>query len=280
MTERAPGPVGAGDVTHPAVSVVIPCYRQAEYLAEAVESVVGQTYRDWEIVIVDDGSPDDTAAVAEGLIAGHPDRRIRLVRQPNAGLAAARNAGIAASTGRYILPLDADDVLMPEMLARTVALLDAEPGVAIAYTDFEHFGADRRRVRVGVWNLEALAYSNQLGICSLFRREVWTAVGGYNPNMARGYEDWDFWIGAAERGFEARHIAEPLFRYRRKEESRDTAAWTHRRALRRQLARNHPRVFSRGRRLRYAIRRVAGALRYRAATIAGRVGRSQRRGAT
>lgn len=261
------------------MSVVIPCYRQAVYLAEAVESVVGQTYRDWEIVIVDDGSPDDAATVAGGLIAAHPDRPMRLIRQNNLGLAAARNAGIAASSGRYILPLDADDLLMPEMLHRTVGLLDAEPGVAIAYTDFEHFGADRRRVRVGVWDIEALAYSNQLGICSLFRREVWAAVGGYNPNMARGYEDWDFWIGAAERGFQARHIAEPLFRYRLKVESRDTVAWGHRRALRRQLARNHPSVYSRRRRLRYAVRRGAGALRYRAASLVGRLLDGPRRGA-
>jgi GT2 family glycosyltransferase len=198
----------------PTVSVVIPCFNQALYLAEAVESVVAQTYRDWEIVIVDDGSPDEAAAVAERLIAAHPDRRISLVRQDNSGLPAARNAGVAASVGRYILPLDADDLIRPEMLRRTVDLLDAEPGVAIAYTDEEHFGAVERVVHTSEWDTDLQRRRNLFSATSLYRREVWEAVGGYDPSMRRGYEDWDFWIGAAERGFVGRRIAEPLLRYR------------------------------------------------------------------
>jgi glycosyltransferase involved in cell wall biosynthesis len=256
----------------PAVSVVIPCYQQAEYLADAVESVIGQTYADWEIVIVDDGSTDATAAVAEGLIAAHPDRRIRLLRQANMGVAAARNNGIVASTGRYILPLDADDVLLPSMLERTVGLLEAEPGVAIAYTDYAQFGAADRRISTGLWDLEALAWANQLGISALYRREVWAATGGYNPNMRHGYEDWDFWIGAAEHGFTGRRIPEPLWRYRVKGGSRDVGAWGHRRRLRRQIARNHPSVFTPARRLRFAVRRAGGAARYWAGRLYRRFG--------
>jgi glycosyltransferase involved in cell wall biosynthesis len=251
-----------GALPPPAVAVVIPCYQQAEYLAAAVESVIGQTYADWEIVIVDDGSTDATAAVAEGLIAARPDRRIRLLREANGGVAAARNNGIAASTGRYVLPLDADDVLLPPMLERTVGLLEAEPGVAIAYTDFTQFGAADRRISTGAWNLDALAWANQLGISALYRREVWAAVGGYNPNMRHGYEDWDFWIGAAERGFTGRRIPEPLWKYRVRAASRDVGAWAHRRGLRRQIARNHPSVFTAGRRFRFTIRRATGAARY------------------
>jgi len=260
-----------------AVSVVIPCYQQAAYLAEAVESVVGQTYADWEVVIVDDGSSDATAAVAEGLMATHPDRRIRLLRQANQGVAAARNNGIAASTGRYVLPLDADDALLPPMLERTVALLEAEPAVGIAYTDFAQFGAADRRISTGEWDLEALGYANQLGISALYRREVWTAVGGYNPNMRHGYEDWDFWIGAAERGFIGRRIQEALWRYRVRAGSRDVDAWEHRRGLRRQIARNHPSVFTPARRLRYGVRRAGGAVRYWAGRLYRRFGGQGRR---
>ena len=206
------------------VSVVIPCYRQAEYLTEAVESVIGQTYRDWEIVIVDDGSPDETAPVAEGLIARHPGHRIRLLRQANAGLAAARNAGIAASGGRYILPLDADDILLPEMLARTTGLLEAEPGVAIAYTDQRQFGAVSRIVRTADWDPDLQRRRNLFAATALFRREIWEAVGGYDPAMRQGYEDWDFWIGAAERGFVGRRIPEALFGYRIKASSMHVTA--------------------------------------------------------
>jgi glycosyltransferase involved in cell wall biosynthesis len=220
--------------------VVIPCYRQAEYLAEAVESVVGQTYRDWEIVIVDDGSPDDTAAAAESLIAAHPDRRIRLLRQANEGLAAARNAGIAASSGRYILPLDADDILLPEMLERTTALLDAEPGVAIAYTDQRQFGAVSRIVRTADWDTDLQRRRNLFAATALFRREIWEAVGGYDPAMRQGYEDWDFWLGAAERGFVGRRIPEALFGYRIKPESMHVNARASHRDLREKIRAKHP----------------------------------------
>jgi glycosyltransferase involved in cell wall biosynthesis len=203
----------------PLAAVVIPCYQQAEYLEEAVQSVIAQTFTDWEIVIVDDGSTDATAEVAAALIAAHPDRPIRLLRQANQGLSAARNAGIAASAGRYILPLDADDVLLPEMLARTVGLLESEPDVAIAYTDERHFGAVNRIVRTSDWDTDLQRRRNLFSATALYRREIWTAVGGYDTAMRRGYEDWDFWIGAAERGFVGRRIPEPLLGYRVKDDS-------------------------------------------------------------
>jgi GT2 family glycosyltransferase len=158
------------------------------------------------------------------------------------------------------------------MLERTVGLLDAEPGVAIAYTDYVQFGAAERYITTGRWDLEALAYSNQLGISSLYRREVWAATGGYNRNMRHGYEDWDYWIGAAEHGFAGRRVPEALWRYRVASASRDVAAWDHRRGLRRQIARNHPSVFTPGRRRRFAIRRAAGAARYWAGRLYRRIG--------
>ena len=267
------------DHSRPTVSVIIPCYGQAGYLGEAVASVVAQTFTDWEIVVVDDGSPDDTAEKAQRLVAAHPDRRIRLLRQVNQGLPSARNNGIAASTGRYILPLDADNLLMPEMLEKTVALLEAEPSVAIAYTDYERFGKESRRNDTGVWNIDALAFSNQLEACSLFRREVWGAVGGYNPNMRWGYEDWDFWIGAAEHGFVGKRIPEPLFRYRIKPSSMYVKARRHHHGeLMRQIALNHPALFTPGRRLGYSIRRLLGALRYRARSGLRSLYRRLRRG--
>lgn len=126
----------------PVVSVVIPCHDYARYLPEAVSSVLAQTFRDWELVIVDDGSTDNTVEVTQALIGRHPDRRIRLVQQSNAGVSAARNTGIEASTGRYILPLDADDVIAATMLEKTVGVLDSDPGIAIASTDVFTFTDD------------------------------------------------------------------------------------------------------------------------------------------
>jgi glycosyltransferase involved in cell wall biosynthesis len=234
------GSLDPAAAARPQVSVVIPCYQQAEYLGEAVTSVVGQTFGDWEIVIVDDGSPDNTAEVAGALIAGNPDRTIRLLRQPNAGLAAARNAGIAASSGRFILPLDADDILLPEMLAKTVALLDSQPGVAIAYTDQRQFGAVSRIVKTADWDTDLQRRRNLFAATALFRRDVWDAVGGYDPAMRDGYEDWDFWLGAAERGFVGRRIPEALFGYRIKTSSMHVTARANHRDLVARLRAKHP----------------------------------------
>ena len=109
----------------PTVSIVIPCYNQAHFLSEAVESVVSQTFTGWECIIVNDGSSDNTAQVAESLIRKYPDSQVPLVNQVNQGLSCARNTGIKVSRGKYILPLDADDLIHPEMLQKTVSLLES-----------------------------------------------------------------------------------------------------------------------------------------------------------
>jgi len=198
----------------PLVSVVIPCYRQADLLPDTVASVALQTFRDWEIVVVDDGSPDDTSAVARNLARRLPGRRIRVQRQANRGLSGARNAGVRLARGRYVLPLDADDLLDPAFLEKTVAALEANPAAAIAFTDVQRFGAEEALWRMGPFTAEALACRNVACCTALYRREVWEAVGGYDETLRRGYEDWSFWISAVEHGFEAVHVPEPLFLYR------------------------------------------------------------------
>jgi glycosyltransferase involved in cell wall biosynthesis len=227
------------------VSVVIPCHNYARYLPEAVSSVLAQTFAAWELVVVDDGSTDDTAEVTQRLIAGHPDRRIRLLRQANAGVSAARNTGIEAAGGRYILPLDADDVIAPTMLEKTVAVLDGDPGVAIASTDVFTFTDDDLPPQV----MPLPAYSRELLLqrlimfyCSLYRREAWQTVGGYDETMRAG-EDWDFWIGCAEHGFDAYHIHEPLFGARNKDTGLHLEAAENDLAIRARIVANHPDLF-------------------------------------
>jgi glycosyltransferase involved in cell wall biosynthesis len=258
----------------PAVSVVIPCYGQADYLADAVTSVVGQTFTDWEIVIVDDGSPDDVARVASDLIAAHPQHRIRLLRQPNAGVAAARNAAIETSKGRYILPLDADDEVDPTMLAKTTSLLEGDRRIAIAYTDVQQFGEGGELIQAAEYDPARLPEANQLSYCSLYRREVWEATGGYSPNMTWGHEDWDFWVGAAECGYRARRIPEPLLRYRIRPGTRYADALTHDAEMRRQMRLNHPATYSPSRRLARWLRVVPGTFVRRVSRRLRRMGRT------
>jgi glycosyltransferase involved in cell wall biosynthesis len=197
----------------PEVAVVIPCHRYAHFLPEAIASVAAQTWGNLHIVIVDDGSPDDTAAVAEALIRRHPERRIELVRQPNLGLAAARNRGIAATTAPFVLPLDADDMLAADAIERLVLALEQQRA-DVATPLGRTFGDERRALRTLPATRRRLTAANCLVYASLFRRELFDRIGGYRPD-APGYEDWDLWLSALEHGARFVHVAEPLFHYRK-----------------------------------------------------------------
>lgn len=207
----------------PAISVIIPCYNQAQFLREAVESVIAQSYRNFEIIIVNDGSPDNTSDVARALIALFPETQIRLLEKTNGGIASARNSGISKAIGEYILPLDADDRIHPEMLMQTYTLLREHPELSIAYTDYQHFGDVDLVVRTAEYDFKTL-YSEKclFTATALFRKKAWEDAGGYNPNMIWGTEDWDFWIACGNSGHFGKRIPEVLFYYRTRlqEESR------------------------------------------------------------
>jgi glycosyltransferase involved in cell wall biosynthesis len=200
------------------VSVVVPCFNSVATLHEAVRSVQQQTLRDFEIVLVDDGSTDATRALIARIAGAHPRVRIEPILQANAGTAAARNAGIARARGRYVLPLDADDLIAPTMLERCATLLDSDPEIDIVYCDREDFGDISAIRSAGSFAVERLKFFNQLGYCSLYRRSLWQAIGGYRTNVS-GFDDWDFWIAAAVRERKAAHIPEPLFKHRRHAQS-------------------------------------------------------------
>lgn len=206
----------------PTVSVVIPCHNSRHFLAETVASVAAQHFTAFEVVLVDDGSTDDTRALIDRLIQVYPALEMRAVDKPCGGVASARNAGIAVARGRYILPLDADDLIAPGMLAEAAALLDAGPSIGIVCTDREDFGDIQRQVPSGPFELDRLKYFNQVGYCSMYRREVWDAVGGYRSNVD-GFDDWDFWIAAALRGARATHLRRAHLRHRRRG---DSFMWT------------------------------------------------------
>ena len=227
----------------PMVSVIIPCYNQAQFLRESVGSVVAQTFTDWELIIVDDGSPDDTATIALSIIAEYPGHAISLLRKSNGGVSEARNAGIRKARGAYILPFDADDIIRPTMLEKTVQLLEANPDIAIAYTDITHFGAVNCTIQAAEFDAAKIPINNQLNCCSLYRYEAWECCGGYN-SLVIGYEDWDFWVSCTAHGMRAARIPESLLLYRVKQESLYTSALTRDAELRARIVLNHPTLYS------------------------------------
>jgi glycosyltransferase involved in cell wall biosynthesis len=232
---------GAG----PEVAIVIPCYRYAHLLPDAVRSAVAQTWTELRIVIVDDGSPDAVAQVAGALAAEFPSRRIELVRQGNAGLAAARNAGIRATSSPFVLPLDADDRLAPDAVERLVTALQ-DGGADVATPLGRTFGdEDRPLVTLPVTRRRLLA-GNCLVYASMFRRSLFDRVGGYATNCV-GYEDWDLWLGALERGARFVHVPHELFGYRKHGPTMLAASDRRALALRAAIVANHPRLYPRWR---------------------------------
>jgi glycosyltransferase involved in cell wall biosynthesis len=193
----------------PTVSVVIPCYNYGCYLSEAVESVLNQTYRNFEIIIVNDGSPDDTKEVAEKLIAEHPQHQIRLINQKNSGQPAiSRNKGITEAKGEYILPLDADDKLAPQVIELSLlAAKDYPNRPVVVYGWMKRFGVEEAVWRTRPFSPNQLLRRDKLPYCSMYHRSVWEFQNGYSTNVP-GYEDWDFWVGAAKMG--AKFINLPL----------------------------------------------------------------------
>jgi glycosyltransferase involved in cell wall biosynthesis len=190
----------------PLVSIIIPCYNYARYLAEAIESALAQTYSPVQIIVVDDGSTDETQEVARR----YP---VRLLRQENQGPPATTNNGVRASSGEFIVRLDADDVLYPQFVEKTVAALERNQSAPLAHTEAEYMGTATGRVPFKPFDPEALAEGALATSTSLFRRAAWDAVGGLDPAMIL-CDDWDLWLTFAEHGLKGVLVPEILWAYR------------------------------------------------------------------
>lgn len=190
------------------VSIVIPLYNKEKYIAESIESALAQTYPNKQIIVVDDGSTDDSYKIADKY-ASH----IMLLRRQNGGLSMARNTGFVASHGEMILPLDADDILEPTYLEETVPVMLANPRVAIVSTYYQQFGLGKILVEPHVVTIEEEKNGNGVPVCSLVRRKALEQTGGYCPDL-RAYEDWNLWIEILKRGWEMAVVPKKLWNYR------------------------------------------------------------------
>lgn len=198
----------------PIVSVVIPYYNLGDYLEETITSVLNQTYSNFEIILVNDGTTDPhSLEVLERVKQQYP--RIQILNQRNRGLSAARNKGIKFSSGEYILPLDADDTLEPTFVEKCVWFLETHPHMAYVYTGVRHFG-EVNAVCMDEFDFNLLKQNNFLTATVMFRKKHFSVIGGYKKHMKCGYEDWDFWLSMGERGYFGSLIPEPLFNYRRR----------------------------------------------------------------
>lgn len=209
--------------SQPAVSVIIPCYNLGAYLDEAVTSVLSQTYQNFEILIVDDGSTDVATCA---MLADFRPPKTRVIRTEHRGVSAARNTALAQATGTYLCALDADDRLRPTYFEKAVPILDNDPSVAFVSCWLRAFGDEEWEWKPERCDLPTLLWEDTVLTAALVRREEVVAAGGYDTAMpAQGLEDWDLWLTLAERGCRGRILNEVLFEYRRRAGSLSTASW-------------------------------------------------------
>lgn len=198
------------------ISIIVPCFNQGEFLPEAVSSVTSMNRNDVELIVVDDGSTDERTAKETAALEA---QGIRVIRQENKGLSAARNAGIRASAAKYILPLDGDNRLRAAYIEHGIRILDSDPRIGVVYGDRQLFGTEQGCWTAGPFDLHRLMQDNYIDACAVFRRVLWEQNGGYDENMKQGFEDWEFWLSAYEHGWRFAYIPQALFDYRRHQSS-------------------------------------------------------------
>lgn len=226
------------------VTVVIPCYNQAEYLKECLDSLSAQTTNRFSIIVVDDGSTDNPTEVCTQWSYDNQNIHIEVLQQENKGLSEARNAGFELAQTEWVLPLDADDKIDPTYIEKVLDAAKANPEVSIVSTDALFFG-----IGEGFWKtkpilISRLKYNNTLTCCSLVKKEIWERVGGYKSNMIYGYEDWEFWINCAKHGASSHTVQEFLFHYRNKTFSMIKSAKKFDTFLRAMIVYNNPEVYT------------------------------------
>lgn len=211
-----------GENKLPKLSVIIPCYNQAEYILDAVNSVKESSFKDVEIIVINDGSTNILKEDFNKLLEGYDN--LKIIHQNNLGVCRARNNGIEAASGEYILPLDADDKIAPTYIEQAVKILDENENIGVVYCEAEYFGGKSGKLNLKPATVINMLTQNRIFAASMFRKSDFTKFGGYRPDGELGCEDWDLWLSFIENGYEIYQIPEILFYYRKHPNTRTEEA--------------------------------------------------------
>lgn len=221
----------------PLVSVIVPIYNAASYLQETLDSILASTYRPIEVVMVDDGSKDNSLSIAESYCKLHLECRV--IAQNNQGVSAARNTAIREAKGTYILPVDADDKIADTFIQKAVDIIEKSDNIRIVGCRCWMFGAVNKEWKLPQFSHALLARKNMIPAAALYRKVDWEHCGGYcEEEIYR--EDWDFWINMMELGGTFYKINEVLFYYRISTNSRRSLAKGRKRRIIDAINRRHP----------------------------------------
>ncbi|MDB5279451.1 MAG: hypothetical protein JWR61_4406 [Ferruginibacter sp.] len=193
------------------ITIVIPCYNQGIFLSDALKSLEACDASLFDLIIVNDGSSEEeTKTILNGLSA----EGINVINQENKGLGEARNVGIRVSKSDYILPLDADNKILPGYLTKAIEILDRQPQIDVVYGNANLFGEKTGVLRPGPFNLQQLMICNYIDACAVIRKSTLERIGLYDNMKIMGYEDWDLWLRFAFNGYRFYYVDETLFEYR------------------------------------------------------------------
>ena len=196
----------------PIVSIIVPCYNQAQYLGECLQSVLDQTFTNWECIIINDGSPDNTDEIVQAWLK--MDSRYTYFSKENGGLCSARNFGITHSLGEFILPLDADDYISKNYVSEAIQSFEKDITLKIVYCKAQKFGSSNEPWELPNFSLHTLSRKNMIFCSAFFRKSDWESVGGYDLKMIYGWEDWEFWIAILKNGGKVKCLETTGFYYR------------------------------------------------------------------
>lgn len=224
----------------PLISAIVPCFNHGIYINSTLKAILEQTYKNIEIIIVDDGSDEETRNILREI----KNSKIKIIYQENSKTSKARNIGFAHSSGKYILTIDADDLLENTFLERAKEILDKYPKIGAVSSWINCFGHSNYHWLPTGGGIEDFTEDINCSSCALIRREIWEANNGFDENMTIGYEDWEFWVNTTKKGWFIYMIPDFLIHYRIKYGSRAFDAFNYRDEIVRYIWKKHKDIFS------------------------------------
>lgn len=219
------------------VSIIVPCYNKEQYLLDTLNSVLSQTYNNWECIIVDDGSIDNSYSIAKEYC--RKNNHFFVIRQDNKGVSVARNTGIYHSDGEFVLPLDADDMIAPSFLEKAIRRFCEVPETKLVYSMVRCFGDSNEIYNLPPFDYQQFLKQNLICCTALFRRSDYDLTHGYSSTMLYGLEDWDFWLSLLSENDIVYRMEEELFFYRMIDHSRTEETVKHLSEMEKQIFLNH-----------------------------------------